>query len=134
MSVRHEGADHDALKNLDLDIAAGECIAIVGTSGAGKSTLFNLLAGEIPADQGRASVLPARLLTQRTELFQDSLRDNLRLARADASDEELIAALRAAGLGAFIDELPAGLDAMLGEGGLGLSGGQARRLAPRGFS
>ena len=128
VSVRHEGADHDALKNLDLDIAAGERIAIVGTSGAGKSTLFNLLAGEIPADQGSVSVLPARLLTQRTELFQDSLRDNLRLARADTSDEELIDALRAAGLGAFIDELPAGLDAMLGEGGLGLSGGQARRL------
>ncbi|WP_176036154.1 thiol reductant ABC exporter subunit CydC [Brucella tritici] len=129
VSVRHEGADRDALKNLDLDIAAGERIAIVGTSGAGKSTLFNFLAGEIPADQGSVAVVPARLLTQRTELFQDSLRDNLRLARADASDQELVDALQAAGLGAFIAELPAGLDAMLGEGGLGLSGGQARRLA-----
>lgn len=129
VSVRHEGADRDALKNLDLDIEAGERIAIVGTSGAGKSTLFNLLAGEIPADQGSVAVVPARLLTQRTELFQDSLRDNLRLARADASDQELVDALQAAGLGAFIAELPAGLDAMLGEGGQGLSGGQARRLA-----
>lgn len=129
VSVRHDGADRDALKNIDLDIAAGERVAIVGTSGAGKSTLFNLLAGEIPADRGRVAVLPARLLTQRTELFQDSLRDNLRLARADASDRELMDALQAAGLGALIDELPAGLDTMLGEGGLGLSGGQARRLA-----
>ncbi|PQA74884.1 thiol reductant ABC exporter subunit CydC [Brucella oryzae] len=129
VSVRHDGADRDALKNIDLNIAAGERVAIVGTSGAGKSTLFNLFAGEIPVDRGSVAVLPARLLTQRTELFQDSLRDNLRLANANASDQELTDALQAAGLGAFIAELPAGLDAMLGEGGLGLSGGQARRLA-----
>ncbi|WP_176072891.1 thiol reductant ABC exporter subunit CydC [Brucella intermedia] len=129
VSVRHEGAERDALKNITLDIAAGERVAIVGTSGAGKSTLFNLLAGEIQATQGSVAVLPTRLLTQRTELFQDSLRDNLRLARADAGDHELMDALDAAGLGTFIRELPAGLDAMLGEGGLGLSGGQARRLA-----
>lgn len=129
VSLRHEGAERDALKNITLDIAAGERVAIVGTSGAGKSTLFSLLAGEIQATQGSVAVLPTRLLTQRTELFQDSLRDNLRLARADAGDHELMDALDAAGLGTFIRELPAGLDAMLGEGGLGLSGGQARRLA-----
>lgn len=129
VSARHEGAERDALKNITLDIAAGERVAIVGTSGAGKSTLFSLLAGEIQATQGSVAVLPTRLLTQRTELFQDSLRDNLRLARADAGDHELMDALDAAGLGTFIRELPAVLDAMLGEGGLGLSGGQARRLA-----
>lgn len=129
VSARHEGAERDALKNITLDIAAGERVAIVGTSGAGKSTLFSLLAGEIQATQGSVAVLPTRLLTQRTELFQDSLRDNLRLARADAGDHELMDALDAAGLGTFIRELPAGLDAMLGEGGLGLSGGEARRLA-----
>lgn len=129
VSVRHEGAERDALKNITLDIAAGERVAIVGTSGAGKSTLFSLLAGEIQETQGSVAVLPTRLLTQRTELFQDSLRDNLRLARADAGDHELMDALDAAGLGTFIRELPAGLDAILGEGGLGLSGGQARRLA-----
>ncbi|GAA5663281.1 putative ABC transporter ATP-binding/permease protein HI_0664 [Brucella sp. NBRC 14130] len=129
VSARHEGAERDALKNITLDIAAGERVAIVGTSGAGKSTLFSLLAGEIQATQGSVAVLPTRLLTQRTELFQDSLRDNLRLARADAGDHELMDALDAAGLGTFIRELPASLDAMLGEGGLGLSGGQARRLA-----
>lgn len=126
--VRRDGADRDVLKNITLDIAAGERVAIVGTSGAGKSTLFNLLAGEIPTDQGSVAMLPARLLTQRTELFQDSIRGNLRLAR-DAGDQELMDALTAAGLGTFIADLPAGLDAMLGEGGMGLSGGQARRLA-----
>ena len=129
VSVRHDGADRDALKNITLTIAAGEHVAIVGSSGAGKSTLFSLLAGEMPAMQGNAAVLASRLLTQRTELFQDSLRDNLRLARTDATDQELMEALQAAGLDAFIAEQPAGLDTMLGEGGLGLSGGQARRLA-----
>lgn len=70
MSVRHEGAERDALKNITFDIAAGERVAIVGTSGAGKSTLFSLLAGEIRATRGSVEVLPTRLLTQRTELFR----------------------------------------------------------------
>ncbi|UWF60960.1 thiol reductant ABC exporter subunit CydC [Brucella sp. 2716] len=129
VSVRHEGAAATALNGFNLDIAEGERIAVVGTSGAGKSTLFNLLAGEIAAESGSVAVLPARLLTQRTELFQDSLRNNLLLAKPDATDAELIDALRAAGLGEFMQNAPAGLDTALGEGGMGLSGGQARRLA-----
>ncbi|CAB4326556.1 thiol reductant ABC exporter subunit CydC [Brucella sp. 191011898] len=129
VSVRHEGAVATALKGFNLDIAEGERVAVVGTSGAGKSTLFNLLAGEIAAESGSVAVLPARLLTQRTELFQDSLRNNLLLAKPDATDAELIDALQAAGLGEFMQNAPAGLDTALGEGGMGLSGGQARRLA-----
>ncbi|OEI84503.1 thiol reductant ABC exporter subunit CydC [Brucella sp. BO3] len=129
VSVRHEGAAATALKGFNLDIAEGERVAIVGTSGAGKSTLFNLLAGEIAAESGSVAVLPARLLTQRTELFQDSLRNNLLLAKPDATDAELVDALQAAGLGEFMQNAPVGLDTALGEGGMGLSGGQARRLA-----
>ncbi|QGA58305.1 thiol reductant ABC exporter subunit CydC [Brucella sp. 2280] len=129
VSVRHEGAAATALNGFNLDIAEGERVAVVGTSGAGKSTLFNLLAGEIAAESGSVAVLPARLLTQRTELFQDSLRNNLLLAKPDATDAELIDALQAAGLGEFMQNAPAGLDTALGEGGMGLSGGQARRLA-----
>ncbi|QNQ64273.1 thiol reductant ABC exporter subunit CydC [Brucella sp. 6810] len=129
VSVRHEGAAATALKGFNLYIAEGERVAVVGTSGAGKSTLFNLLAGEIAAESGSVAVLPARLLTQRTELFQDSLRNNLLLAKPDATDAELINALQAAGLGEFMRNAPAGLDTALGEGGMGLSGGQARRLA-----
>lgn len=129
VSVRHEGAAATALKGFNLDIAEGERVAVVGTSGAGKSTLFNLLAGEIAAESGSVAALPTRLLTQRTELFQDSLRNNLLLAKPDATDAELIDALQAAGLGGFMRNAPAGLDTALGEGGMGLSGGQARRLA-----
>ena len=129
VSARHEGAMASALHALCLYIADGERVAIVGTSGAGKSTLFNVLAGEIAIESGRVEALPATLLTQRSELFQDSLRDNLLLAKPDAVDNELMSALHAAGLGEFVEKLPAGLDTALGEGGLGLSGGQARRLA-----
>ncbi len=129
VSVRHEGSEVAALCGIDLDIAAGERVAIVGTSGAGKSTLFNLLAGEVAAENGSVAVLPVRILTQRTELFQDSLRGNLQLAKPDATDAELIEALKAAGLGEFMQNAPEGLDTVLGEGGTGLSGGQARRLA-----
>lgn len=129
VTVRHEGSTAKALDAIDLNIAVGERVAIIGTSGAGKSTLFNVLAGEINAEDGNVRVLPARLLTQRTELFKDSLRNNLRLAKSDASDAELNAALEAAGLGDFMKAQTEGLDTVLGEGGLGLSGGQARRLA-----
>jgi ATP-binding cassette subfamily C protein CydC len=107
----------------------GERLALVGASGAGKSTLLALLAQEIEAVAGRVKTLPSTLLTQRTELFQDSLRDNLRLADQNAHDAKLMDILAAAGLGDFVAQLPEGLDTALGESGLGLSGGQARRLA-----
>lgn len=129
VSVHHERARCPALSNISLDVRAGERIALVGASGAGKSTLMALIAGELEPAHGHASSLPATLLSQRTELFQDSLRDNLRLSNPDADDRRLLAVLAAAGLGADIDARPEGLDLRLGEGGMGLSGGQSRRLA-----
>ena len=129
VTVCHEDSTVNALEDIDLIIKAGAHVAIIGTSGAGKSTLFNVLAGEIAAKSGAVAVMPVRLLTQRTELFKDSLRNNLKLAKPDATDAQLLAALEAAGLADFMKAQADGLDTILGEGGLGVSGGQARRLA-----
>lgn len=126
---RHEGADRPGLGGVSLMVPQGETVALVGASGAGKSTLLALAAGDIAPCSGAVAALPFALLPQRTELFQDSLRDNLRLAAPAASDAMLWRALDDAGLAADIRGLPSGLDTRLGEGGLGLSGGQARRLA-----
>ncbi|RGE42437.1 ATP-binding cassette domain-containing protein [Comamonas testosteroni] len=114
---------------VSLKIHAGERVALIGASGAGKTTLLNVMAGELPVQSGTVQAQASSWMTQRTELFQDSLQANLRLANPQATDEQLWAALEAAGLKADVMALPQGLESMLGEGGLGLSGGQARRLA-----
>ncbi|MBB4018524.1 ATP-binding cassette subfamily C protein CydC [Chelatococcus caeni] len=129
VTVRYPGAARPALSAITLTIGEGERIALIGASGAGKSTLLGLLAGEVAPQAGQVARRAATLLTQRTELFQDSLRDNLRLADPRADDARLIEALDAAGLRDDVEALPNGLDTRLGEGGHGLSGGQARRLA-----
>jgi ATP-binding cassette, subfamily C, bacterial CydC len=128
-TVTHDGAALPALLDVTLELRRGEHIAVVGSSGAGKSTLLSLLAGELPPVDGMAAALDGTLLTQRTELFQDTLRGNLLLAAPCADDEQLRSALAGAGLLADVDALPSGLDTLLGEGGMGLSGGQSRRLA-----
>ncbi|HEY0125407.1 MAG TPA: thiol reductant ABC exporter subunit CydC [Rhizobium sp.] len=127
--VRYERAATPSIDGITLSLAPGERLAVVGPSGAGKSTLLAALAGEIDAESGTVETLAATTLTQRTELFQDSLRDNLRLAAPEATDNELYDALAAAGLLADVKALPKRLETRLGEGGLGLSGGQSRRLA-----
>lgn len=127
--ARYETSDRLAAGEITLELAAGERLALVGDSGAGKSTLLALLSAEMQPVAGNVSSLPTTLLTQRTELFQDTLRGNLQLAKPDATDDELRTALAEAGLVCDVGTLPLGLDTALGEGGMGLSGGQARRLA-----
>ena len=114
-----------------------------GPSGAGKSTVLDLLAGLAAPEAGRATIggaeagaLPeaARFralayLTQRTELFADTVAANLRIADPQAPEQRLWAALEAAGLAERIRSAPRGLDEWVGEGGSRLSGGEARRLA-----
>ena len=129
VSFAHPGSRTEVLSDVSLTLRAGERVAVVGASGAGKSTLLAAVAAELTPQAGHVSAQPACLLTQRTELFQDSLRDNLRLADPAASDARLWAVLQAAGLDADVRALSTGLDTRLGEGGLGLSGGQSRRLA-----
>ncbi|AJY44772.1 thiol reductant ABC exporter subunit CydC [Martelella endophytica] len=129
VTMRYEGRVANAVTDLSLAIRTGEKVALIGQSGAGKSSLMALFAGEAAPASGHVAALATTLLTQRTELFQDTLRANLKLAAPQAGDDALMAALDAAGLGDTVRGLPAGLDTELGEGGLGLSGGQARRLA-----
>jgi ATP-binding cassette subfamily C protein CydC len=127
---------------LDLDLTPGRRIAIVGASGGGKTTLLLTLAGLIPAVGGRLTLCGTDLadldpaLVRRTvsftaedaHVFTTTVRENLRVARPDATDDDLVVALKRAGLGHWPQALPAGLDTLLGTTGTGLSGGERRRL------
>jgi ATP-binding cassette subfamily C protein CydD len=132
-----------ALQNLELGVKAREHIAIVGPSGAGKSTLLNLLLGFQSPDEGSIFVNDTPLahfdlaqwrrqvawVPQRAHLFYSSLADNIRLARPDASQDEIELAARSAHIHDFIQTLPQGYDTLVGEGGQVLSGGQIQRIA-----
>lgn len=117
---------------IDLTIQRGEVVALSGASGSGKSTLLALLAGFIAPNAGeyrRQENSHYAWLDQQPCLLHGSLIDNLCLAAPEASHEEMLAALHRAGFGPLLTQLPEGLDTLIGERGVGLSGGQAQRLA-----
>jgi len=135
--------DSNALLHLSLDIQPGETIAVVGPSGAGKTTLFQLLLrfydpqeGSITLDGVDIKFLSLQTLRaaigivpQDTVIFSENALENIRFGRADASDEEVIAAAKMAAAHEFIERLPQGYQSFLGERGVRLSGGQRQRIA-----
>jgi ATP-binding cassette subfamily C protein CydCD len=143
LTARHAGQDREALDGLDLTLDEGRRIAVVGPSGSGKTTLAQVLLRFLDAEAGSytlagvdASALHGDdvrglvgLCAQDAHLFDSSLRENLLLARKDATEEQLRAALGRARLLEWADGLPDGLDTLVGEHGARLSGGQRQRLA-----
>lgn len=132
MALRHPASACDVLHDVTLQLQRGQHVALVGASGEGKSTLLEALAGWLPVHAGRLQRAPGLRIgyaPQRPFLFAGSLRDNLRMARPDASEAELEQAAEAAQVMRFATRLPDGLDTVIGERGFGLSGGEARRVA-----
>ncbi len=136
-------ADRQILQDVNFTIEPGQKVAVVGASGAGKSTLVKLLFRFYDPDRGRITIdgVDIRSVTQHslrehvgivpqdTVLFNDSLIENVRYGRVDASREEVEEAIRAAHLDNFIRQLPEGADTLVGERGLKLSGGEKQRVA-----
>ncbi|MEU5104043.1 MULTISPECIES: thiol reductant ABC exporter subunit CydD [unclassified Streptomyces] len=141
--VRHPGRAEPSLAATSFEILPGETVAVVGPSGAGKSTLLNVLLGFTEPAEGRVLIGGRDLASldldgwraqvawvpQRPYLFAGTIAENVRLARPDADDAAVRAALRDAGALGFVDALPHGADTPLGEMGAGLSAGQRQRLA-----
>ncbi|MFD8630603.1 thiol reductant ABC exporter subunit CydD [Streptomyces sp. NPDC059533] len=143
LGARHPGQERDALRGIDLTLEAGRRIAVVGPSGSGKTTLAQVLLRFLDPREGTYTLggSDARTLdgddvrtlvglcAQDAHIFDSSVRENLRLARTGASEEELRGALAAARLLEWADGLPDGLDTLVGEHGERISGGQRQRLA-----
>ena len=135
--------DLAALRDFSLDARAGETVALVGPSGAGKSTVFHLLLRYYDVQQGRVQVDGAQvrdvtledlrhrigIVPQDSVIFSSSAMENIRYGRPEATDEEVIAAARAAFAHDFIMQLPQGYASFLGERGVRLSGGQRQRIS-----
>ncbi|MER5895270.1 thiol reductant ABC exporter subunit CydD [Streptomyces sp. NPDC001876] len=143
VTVRHRGRTEPSLDAVSLVVEPGETVALVGPSGVGKSTLLNVVLGFAVPDGGRVRVggtdlselSPERWreqiawVPQRPHLFAGTIAENVRLARPDADDDAVMAALRDAGAYDFVAGLPDGVRTLLGEDGAGLSAGQRQRLA-----
>ncbi|MER5629322.1 thiol reductant ABC exporter subunit CydD [Streptomyces nitrosporeus] len=143
LSARYEGAGRDALDGVGLTLTPGRRVAVVGASGSGKTTLAQVLLRFLDARAGtyslggvEASALDGDtvrgfvgLCAQDAHVFDSSVRENLRLARPDATDGDLDDALRRARLLEWVRSLPDGIDTLVGEHGARLSGGQRQRLA-----
>ena len=131
------------LKNINVQIPLGTKLAIVGASGSGKTTLLHLIMHYFDPEIGQVALAGYSLsqygseplmtcfgvLSQRSQLFATTIKENLLIAKPDATAKELDAAIKAAGLEKFISYLPEGLNTWVGESGVKVSGGEARRIA-----
>jgi ATP-binding cassette subfamily C protein CydD len=143
VTFTYPGTEEPAIRNLSMSINPGETVALIGKSGSGKTTVTNLLLRTLDPDSGQIlfdgvaeeelSLEWIReqigLVPQDPFLFYGTIRDNLTMAKEDATDEELMAAITAAELKDFVDASPDGLHTKVGDQGAALSGGQAQRLA-----
>lgn len=139
----YPGAQTPALNDLSLQVAPGECVALLGRVGSGKTTAGKVISGLVPPQSGTVLIDgvalgqydPAELrrgigyLPQQPELFTGTLRENLTLGNAQASDSDIQRALYFAAMDDFMAEVPEGLDLFLGEQGMRLSGGQRQGVA-----
>ncbi|MFU8690550.1 ABC transporter ATP-binding protein [Rossellomorea sp. FS2] len=143
VTFTYPGKEEDVLKGVSFTIRPGETCALVGSSGSGKSTIVDLLFKFYDAGKGSIRVdgrdvtewdtdwlrSQMAIVTQDVMMRSGSLAENLRIGKRDATDEELMQALEASGLGDLITTLPDGLDTLVGERGSLLSGGQKQRLS-----
>jgi ATP-binding cassette, subfamily B, bacterial len=143
VSFQHQTAKFPAITNVSFRVKRGETIAFVGPSGAGKTTLVKLLVGlyhpqrgevvynGIAADQVDPETLRSQIgfVTQDTQLFSGSIRENLLFVRPDATDEECLEVLRRAAADSLLARADKGLDTVIGEGGVKVSGGEKQRLS-----
>ena len=133
----------EVLNDISFNVEQGEVISIIGPSGSGKSTLMKLCARFYDPQRGHVlfngvrmdEIEPESLMRhismvfQDVYLFQDTIRNNIRFGKADATDEQIVAAAKKACCHDFIMRLPKGYDTMVGEGGCTLSGGEKQRLS-----
>jgi ATP-binding cassette subfamily B protein len=143
VSFSYPEANRPSVEHFDLSVRTGETVAFVGASGAGKSTVLNLVIGFLRPTSGRIELdgvdmeaLDLRtfrrfvsVVPQETILFEGTIRQNVSYGLGEVSQEAIRAALRDANALEFVDQLPAGLETMVGERGARLSGGQKQRLA-----
>ena len=142
-NINFKYEEENVLKNFSLEVPKGKTVALVGQSGSGKSTIANLLTRFYDVQEGSVKIDGVDikdmtleslrdlmgLVTQDSILFNDSIKNNIRLGKQDATDDEIIAALKVANAYEFVSALPNGINTNIGDAGGKLSGGQKQRLS-----